>query len=409
MGFRETLTTGECGIRFALPESAEIEAEAPTGIRFVDPERTVSWFIGQSRQVLDVCVEHESILLQEIEEYARADFDSFHAGQSQNPDIPPRTADTTWSPVIESRYMRLGDVSAVLILRRLAYEPGLEIVVGQVLIPLASGMCEITVHQGTSSTGYRESVLMMAAQREHPDEHPEALLKQMRQANYDNPRHDVHFAEHPLSLVRAAIAWMLDPDGADLHVTTPATPVDEGEIDLDNVGCAVTPWPRYLLAPEIMRMMSPTIAVFSCVVLPDFGVDRGPAMMDVWRHPDMRLSGGDRGEQLKRLAEQTLQEWRAEGATDLEIDVRALSDENGRSQVASYVRFRTASGPTQSAARWFADADGTVFRISAGGPLFLSRDRLFERVDAVAASFRRLNPPESRSDGNSPRPWWKRW
>ena len=130
-------------------------------------------------------------------------------------------------------------------------------------------------------------------------------------------------------------------------------------------------------------------------------------LMDVWRAPDSLPPGAGRTEKLLALAQRNAREWSQEGASAMQMDTRPLPEAGGRAQVTNQLQFFAHDRPTRSALHWIADTDGVVFRISVGGPPYLSHEELRAQADQVAGSWRRLPgdaappPPEKK--------WWRFW
>jgi hypothetical protein len=219
------------------------------------------------------------------------------------------------------------------------------------------------------------------------------------QAEYDDPAHDAIFPQHSLSLVRAAVRWLLE--SADLEVTEPFAAPPEGEHVAEAAGCAVILPPRFLFVPREVMPMSPTLASFVRV-----GIGEAPVrLLDVSRLPE-RVSGRDRPEALKRLAVDQIGKWVEEGVTDLEQEAEIVGGDGPFAAVRTLARFKVGDRPKVSAMRWRADADGTVFRVTASAAPYVADAELRAQADAVMASLRRLD-----DGGGEPgkKPWWKVW
>ncbi len=308
-----------------------------------------------------------SALRADLEGEARAAFEgtwSALAGDATLTARPPmRTADPAWSPVVLLDRPLVGDAPVLRVIHRMSYEPGHELLVGRVLAPTAHGVLSIAASNLSRATGYRESARVMAALESRDGADAEAVTRELGQAGLDDATYDLLFPDHPLSLVRAALAWLLDAEGGDLAVTSPASAEAEAEVELAAPGCAITPPPRYLPLLAGAVLLSPTRAMLTRVGL----AVTTPRALDIWRIEGASILGPDREKQLARLARKNAAEWADEGATDVTSKITKLPSKDGRAHVQSRVRFTTPAGPTQSAARWMADTDGAVFRVAASG------------------------------------------
>ena len=108
--------------------------------------------------------------------------------------------------MISVEYITIAGVPAVMCLRRVAHEQVMEAVVGNILIPLATGVLDITAFQHTQETGYREHSLLNMAMQKYPGEGMQKLAQRLGQPYFDDPVNDAQFPTHPLTCVRAAFA-----------------------------------------------------------------------------------------------------------------------------------------------------------------------------------------------------------
>jgi hypothetical protein len=285
------------------------------------------------------------------------------------------------------------------VVRRLSYQPGKESVSGALLVPVADGFVELAAIARAGMTGYRESALML--KRPGGLSGPEEPFP--TQAEFDDSRHDASFPEHPLSLTRGAMRWLLAESA--LEVTKPAAEPHEGDVVVDAAGCAVTLPPRYLFVPREVLPMSPTLASYSRVGLADCQV----RMLDIWRVPN-RVGGDDRARRLRDLAAKIVDDWANEGATDIEQSPQIVSGDDERVSVTNFVRFKAGAVPNVSAMRWRADGDGTVFRVAVSAAPYVPANDLVEQADNVMGSLRRVDGalPQG-TPREAKKPWWKPW
>ena len=415
MGFLDQLEAGDLGARVHFPETLERLEEVPGAALLRDPERRVAWEIAFVPYRLDLREATFAELRGDVESEARAAFEAtweqLGAEEEASTRPPARTTDPTWSPLITAATVQLDDAPTLLVLHRMSYQPTHEMVIGRVLVPVASGTLSIAATSLTRSTGYRETARLMAALASQDDADPEVVARALGQAGYDDPDYDLLFPDHPLSLVRAALAWLVDADGARLTIPSPLPPPADGEVELRGPGCAITPPPRYLPFPEGSSLpLASTLAGLTRVGL----AVTTPRMLDVWRLPDPQITGADREKQLVRLARKNADEWAGEGATGIEAKVSKLPSEGGRAHVKSHVQFMMGGRPIQAAARWMADTDGTVFRVAASAGPWIPKEVLFADAEQALTSLRRLDPPAPVERKPAPatepvkpkRTWW---
>lgn len=423
MEFLHQLEGGDLGARALFPASLERLEEAAHAALLRDPERRVAWEIAFVPFRLDLRDATESVLREDLEGEARATFEATWAALALEPTppltpesgpaerAPARTSDLAWSPVIAVDRPLVGDAPVLRVIHRMSYEPGHELVVGRVLAPTSSGVLSIAASNLSRATGYRESARLMAALASRDGADPEDVMRELGQAGLDDATYDLLFPEHPLSLVRAALAWLLDAEGGGLTITSPlpsSAEHQEAEIELAGPGCAITPPPRYLLLPAGALPSSPARAMLTRVGL----AVTTPRSLDVRRIEGVSLLGTDREQQLVRLAREDADSWAGDGATDVTSKVSKLPSNDGRAHVKSRVRFTSPAGPMQCAARWMADTDGVVFRIAASGGAWIPKESLLADAERASSSLRRLDPPApapepTRKDAVKPkRTWW---
>jgi hypothetical protein len=414
VGFVDQIEAGELGARVHFGDGQEHLEETSNAALLRDPERRVAWEIALVPYRLDLREATLEVLRDDVEGEARAAFEATWAQLGAEPDAaarpPARTSDPAWSPVVSIDQIDLDDAPALRVIHRLSYQPMHEMALGRLLLPVANGVLSIAASSLTRTTGYRETMRLQAALASREGAKPEAVARELGQAGYDDPTYDLLFPDHPLSLVRAALAWLVDAEGGGLTITSPLRSPPEGEVELPAAGCAVTPPPRYLPLPPGALPISPTLAVLTRVGL----AVTTPRLLDVWRIEDTLITGADREGQLVRLARKNAADWAGEGATGIDAKVSKLPSNAGRTHVKSEIRFVTENGPTQAVARWMADTDGTVFRVAASGGPWIPKEALLADAEQALQSLRRLDPPAveatsgaPREDASKPkRKWW---
>ena len=414
VGFLDQIQTGELGARAHFGAGIEPLEEAGNAAMLRDPERRVAWEIAFVPYLLDLRETSEGALRADLEGEARAAFDGTwvelgaEAGEAERP--PVRTSDPAWSPVVLVERITLDDAPALRVIHRMSYQPAHEMIIGRVLLPLANGVLSISASSLTRTTGYRETMRLHAALASRPGADIAALGRELGQAGYDDPTYDLLFPDHPLTLVRAALAWLVDADGGALAITDPLQLPPPGEVELPAAGCAVTPPSRYLALPPGALPIAPTLAVLTRVGL----AVTTPRLLDVWRIEDTVILGADREGQLVRLARKNAADWGGEGATGIDAKVTRLPSKNGRTHAKSEIRFTTDNGPTQAVALWMVDTDGVLFRIAASGGPWIPKEALLADAEHALQSLRRLDPPVMEAKEAAPaaaetklkRKWW---
>jgi hypothetical protein len=416
VGFLDQVRAGDLGARVSFGDDLEQIEEAGNAALLRDPERRVAWEIAFVPYRLDLREPTLDVLRADVEAEARAAFEATWeqlGAELEGAERPPiRTSDAAWSPVILLEPTTLDDAPALRVIHRMSYQPTHEMIVGRLLVPLATGVLSLSASSLTRTTGYRETMRLQAALSSRAGVNIADVARELGQAGYDDPTYDLLFPDHPLSLIRAALTWLVDADGGALTITDPLPSPPGGEIDLTAAGCAVTPPARYLALPAGALPISATLAVLTRVGL----AVTTPRLLDVWRIDDTVILGADREKQLVALARKNAADWGGEGATDINAKVTKLPSRDGRTHAKSEIRFTTANGPTQAVARWMVDTDGTVFRVSASGGQWIPKEALLADAEQVLQSLRRLDSPAveakakeeaAPADAEKPkRKWW---
>jgi hypothetical protein len=371
--FIDGLRAGDFGLRFPFPDSFQMIDEFPLGANFLDENRNVAWHIGFSPSPLVLDPEHDALLRRDIKMFLRGRFET----------ETPRTLDPEWSPLVDMEYATLPGSTALLIVYRSAYEPGNEALVGELYVPLSTGHVYFDARCRVGTTGFRESYLVAQAIDRGRSPGQAAAIAQ---SEIDDPRHDARFPRHALSIVRAAMRWLVE--SADIEVTDPMSISTEEETRLEDAECAVVLPPRYALNPTMSHRMAEGLIIANRVCPPG----SSSMSLDIWRLPANVITGWNAKGRLKRLAAQTIRNCKREGASQIRLQTRGLPDYDGRTQIETYVRFHSGADYVHSVMWWFVDTDGQVFRVAAAGPQFVPRSELTAHVEAVVGSWRRLEP-----------------
>lgn len=338
----------------------------------------------------------DPVLRADLEASARAAFVAHWAARPPAERGRCRTDDASWSPVIEARGLALCGGAALRVIRRVAYAPGDELVVGHVVVPVVDGHVDLQLLAGARTTGMRESLLLETRMR--MGQPLPADGGALAQAELDRPDADARFPQHPLSIVRRRLDALIG--AGELAVPHPAPPPPR-ESRLEPAGCTIVAPPRFRLVPPGVLRLSPTLCTFARP-----GLDGWLRLFEVWRL-DERIASGDRHARLEALAAATIAGWEREGARDLATRARRL--DAARPTVEQEVRFEVGGGARLGVYRWFVDDDGVVFRLGAAGGGGEDVEALRAEVTAAAPTWRRLDPRGLAPATTAARPWWKRW
>lgn len=399
MGFLDDLKNGLPGIKLTIPENWKKQDEQDRRVVLVDEPRKVGWHILHAPWRVDLRPEFSELHRRDIERHARYGFEQhYHQVQvppgTQRP--PVRTTDAEFSPLIHVEYIEIDGVRALSVLRRVAYEPALEAVVGNIVIPVATGMIDITAFHHTQQTGYREQQLLTLAMQQSPSEGAQKLQRRLGLKHYDDPSHDEKFPSHPLTCVRKALRWLLSLPASELAVTQKPMelPAPGTEVELAAAGCLIKPPPRYVQVPAGVLPVPAGVALLSRVVLE--GAD-DPQMLDVRQIAGVLLPPGKRQEGLEQMVQRQIAEWQQQGATNIEMSSEplelavdpAVPGEGERAGLAVQVNMLLGGAPTHTVARWVADRDGRVFRIGIATPPYTPVAEAAADIDVVLKSWRR--------------------
>ena len=404
MSFIDDLKKGLPGLRFVIPDTWKRQEEQDRRVVLIDSEHRVGWHILHAPWRVDLRRENFDLMRRDIERHARFGFEQHYhqvpvpSGQAAAQRPPVRTTDPEFSPLVWVDTVDIGGVTALLSIRRVAYEPLIEAVVGNLLIPLATGLVDITVFQHTQETGYRESGLLNLALQKYPGENVQKLARRLGQAHFDDPQFDSQFPTHPLTCVRGAFRWLrsLPADQFGITAAPAELPPIGTPVELAAVGCTVTPPPRYVQVPPGVLPLPPGVVLLSRVILE--GAD-DPQMLDVRQVSGVKLAPEGRQDQLLKLMQRQVEEWQRNGAVNIElswepVDVSTLpaspvTGDGERVAIATQVSMLVGGAPTHTVARWIADTDGRVFRIGVATPPYIPLAEAAADADAVLRSFKR--------------------
>jgi hypothetical protein len=389
---RAAFRTGEHGVRWEPPAGAEVVEEGPRLLVMRDGAAGLLWHVTVS--ALPFALAPDDALREDLERSAREAFaEAWQApgegavGATFGGGVK-RTDDPAWSPVVEHAVVDVAGGRALRLVRRLTYQPGNEIVAGHLVLPTAHGHIDLCALARAGTTGARESVVSLMrskldAEADAPD-----------QADFDDAAIDAHFPEHPLSMVRAALAALPG------HVEVTAAPaVPAAEVALPEASCAFVPPPRFApVAPGVMRFHRTMRVLLRC------GIGAWRRSIEVWRLDDVPLRRRDPRRELATLAREVAARWSDEGFTDVNGEVAIVDDFGERPQVEQRVAMTGAGRPIRSVLRWWVEPDGVVYRVGSSGPHAVPDTDHSTALDAVQATWRRLDPVAGPH-----RPWWRVW
>jgi hypothetical protein len=418
MGFLSDLNNGALGLRLALPGRFAIQGEKKSSANLVDLDRKAALFLFHFDLQLDLRREHEGLLARDIERHTRELFEThFATVHSQQPSSGgaskgPRTADPAWSPVVSIERVQLGHCEALSVVHRMAYEHGLEIVMGHLLVPLHNGLFEFRVIAGNNGpTGVRESQLVAQAMAVAGVKTHAEAERVMKSTTPDDPRHDAHFPDHPLSVVRSMLRMLMAP-GA-INVTHPAPLPPSGEVVLPDIGCTLTPPPRYVQTPG----SEGTFVRFSRVGFAGgrAGED-GVQMLTISSlAAEVIPEGPDRRQKLMSHAESLAQSL-SERATGVRLEAWMSSEREEGAHALAHTEFQPgAQGvPRQRAiVRVFTDAKGVEKLVWLQASACVPREELLADMEAVIRSWRPLEgtgptgpAPVSPLPAEKKKWWW---
>lgn len=390
MKLTKALRTGSFGVQLELPAGWTVVSETDEAVQLVDEERGAQWwwfwFPGTE---MVIGKEVEADLSDAMKHYARAMFDFMFekkAAESGNPaggEHKPRTADAEWTPMVDFEHVTVDGAAALRTVHRMTYQPGSEIVMGHLLVPLKGGLFEARLVAGDGMTGMRES-LLLAKQGDL-----EKGIKTLRQADYDDPARDADFPDHALSRTRAALRWAMNDAG--LRVLEPAAAAKGGEVELSKLECALVPPLRFVRSTELDDH---NIAGFERISF--CGTDGVERLLV------------QRVEELGKLAPAKLRD-RAEvfthelhegsGMRSPKLAVEELSI-GGRSHVLIVVEGTGKAGAVRNSLCWFLDDRGRAWFLGITASDAVPREARVAELRAAAASWRSTAPAK---------PWWKLW
>ena len=418
MSLLADLHAGSHGLQFTPPSSWQLDADEDAFVSFRDATHRVDWYLEFSPLIVDLSTRHDELLREDLRHDTITVFESYFAmAQTESPIPPveqgadldavtretvhnllslPRTKrDSNWSPVVSTERATISDVPVLVVIHRLTYSAGDELIIGRIVISLEQGTIYLSALRRADMTGVRESFLVIT--RQHTVEEGDAGLSEISQAMIDDPTLDERFPDHPLSAIRRALHWALTTP-LDLRIRTPLSSEPETPMTLPRSGCSITPPPRFRVCPAMAAKMDSSLTPFIRATVPQ----GGSYGFDVWRVPSLSIKGRQATQRLRRIAEEHMREWGRDGDPAVEFEWVEYSIRDGLPGVSTYVSFHVHGQRNHAVANWFVDHDGTVFRVCMAGSISRSREELTAAVNDSTGTWQRL--PE---DVRPCSPWWK--
>jgi hypothetical protein len=355
------LEAGHFGVHLRLPGDWAIQRDGEQDAELHDARSGVHAYLFYFRgQHLDLQVQHRDDLRAALERHARHMFDELFA-QTHDAAAVARTADASWSPLVDVEHFVCDGVPALRTVHRMQYQRGREMVMGHLLIPLRDGLFEVRVVAADTTTGFRESAMLLT--RNAP-----GGTQFLTQAEYDDPANDELFPHHSLSRVRAALRTFCI--GGDLRVLAkPATPTT-GEVILRRLGAALVPPPRFVHIQSDHRLRETFARVSFC------GTD-GVETFLVERID--RRAGN-----LRQTCEELTRQVHIDaGVQDIELQVEEVGP-----QVLIIVDGQGHQGRLRNAMRWFTDGKGRLWLLTIISSAAVPRAVLGSELDSAARSWR---------------------
>lgn len=396
----DSLKTGQFGLTLQLPRHLEVLHDKKTSAQLVDTPKNIVWFFFFFPDLhLDLNEEHRANMKRSLEPYARAMFDDvFQQLRPDDPERQPRTADSKWSPMIDVEYSNIDDAKVLRTVHRMAYEPGHEMIMGHLLIPLQQGLFEARVLTVDKMTGYRESILLDKRLQKHPLNDEEDIRRVMAticQEDYDDPQHDEAFPEHALSRSRAALRWLIHD--ANLRVTEPPSPFAPGEVQVPHLNCALVPPPRFFYEdPSDDRSTSASFHRVSFCGTD--GIER--LLVDRWDQVARDAKNANFSKLAKSIAH-TLHV--KSGVDEMQVTVKKLAPEARGPQALVIVEGKGHQGLLRNAMLFFQDEQQRTWSLSRCGTAAVPTETLRAELIETVRTFRINAPPKSQ------KPWWKFW
>lgn len=371
MKLLEALKSGACGVTFEPPKGAVVRASEFEALAFTEDRLGLQWLVHFGDVALDLASERDDLLTRDLDAAARA---IFHAtelnldglvkqGKLSKSAPNPRVTDPAWSPVIDARPVDLGTGTGLQVIHRTAYRPGMEAVMGHVLVPTAYGVVEFRVTATDRAASERERVL--------DGETPADALDAQRRV--DDPRHDAAYPKHCLSRVRAALATLFE--AGRVEVVRPPLATRTGDVTLEPFGGSLTLPPRFAVAGDTSR----DIALFTRMSLANTD--------GVWRLCLARedADGVSRHRPLRKRVETFIAaRFGLDDLSAAKVTLRHTDSGDARLHIA----FEANAPMNALASVWWLHGDGGLRGLQLSAPSGATLDETLALFEPAAASWR---------------------
>ncbi|MEM7183781.1 MAG: hypothetical protein AAF518_22940 [Spirochaetota bacterium] len=416
MSFLLELKQGNFGnIKLSIPSHLEVMEETARFVRLVDSKKGVTWLIERSLQMVDSRLPEQNLLFLDVEEIARRDFETYFLTSSQEEDSiedKPRTSDKDWSPVIEKEIISLGETNVLAVIRRLSYHPGSELIVGEVVVPTIDSSYRFIFTVRAGMTGVRESILTQAViedvseegldEEEFKEKLMQKLQQELPQQEMDNRKHDKNFPDHPLSIIRDLIDWLLDVEKSQLQIVQPYSLPKSKKVEIENLGCAFSLPARFVYAPGIV--LNDSMLCFTREAISPLASRFSFGTFYIWKIPEEQFNGEKTIANLQQFACEVLMAWEQEGATNLRVQTEHIELFEDKNVVKTEISFEVAHDACYSMAYWFWDIDGVLFRLELSTDPSLPKQEWESALTNVLRSWHRV-PIKT----NTAKKWWQIW
>lgn len=374
------LAVGRLGLTLDLPPGVEVEADRPHSAEVVAGDPALKWWLFHwPGRRMDLSAEHFEHLRAHAEHHARDMFELTFAQQDNPEGAQPRTA-RGWSPLVDFERIDLDGTTALRSVHRMLQRPGREIMLGHLLVPLASGLFEARVVTADTMTGVRETALMMLFSQQ--DGKPlDELAGSIDPRRFDDPQHDEKFPEHCLSQARASLRWMEGKTA----VRDGWRPTPQREAELPESACALVPAPRFVR----VNQEGPRATFERVSFCGTDGVDQ----LVVEYEPKLRIPQTD----VEGWAEHRARHIHLEADVDnVQVATSSQTVSDGRTDVLAIVEGDGHQGRLRNAMWWIRGDKGAGHCLSLVGSAAVPASVLAEELAAVAATWRPMDPPKKR-------------
>mmetsp|Transcript_19997 Transcript_19997/g.35177 ORF Transcript_19997/g.35177 Transcript_19997/m.35177 type:complete len:476 (-) Transcript_19997:845-2272(-) len=293
-----TLADGSQGVTHCLPpgDLVSCDSSGDVGLTVHDIPGRLQWsfkfFENLHMDLNEAGFDH---LIAGVERLGRSLFEEHFRVSSAGSyysavEIPKTKEDPAWSPVVDVKYVQVDTdqpkttTKGLVVIHRLAYREGEEIVMGRFLLPVRRGLYEVIVIAGDGGGMGRGSSEPTADEQLVPD--PEELsipigiatspsstgsiatattatstintrptanekkMPSVRTFDMDSPEYDEQFPNHCLSRVRRAIHWLIHKSSMTVSELPRDMPPAGTEIDLSHLRCRIIPPTRFVYCPN---------------------------------------------------------------------------------------------------------------------------------------------------------------